>query len=716
MLKYYSAPDNGGTSPSWHPEVLMNVLDYLHNSGGYLNFILADFETVYEQDRDANCLEMVAQVRNYNDSAINNAYIGNYDDYPAATDYSNHWGTYDRSERNEFYANSGMNVAMPALYPYTAYRNHAVRDDIFGANLCVSIPHALFWTPLEKYSTAKVNLPSGHLLIPWVGGLVLNSGYEAPIPTKVECRTLLQHIRLRGVDGYYTWSNGTNTNYSDAVEYRDDMYASAWHPLDWFFALPGKSEILNLATNKTGGIEWSGMRRGNHCIFIFSNYTTNAVTVNLPSAIENLPETSPSISAADSEGHGGNVLMDYVIGPKSYWKLEGNANDNMAAGNNGTITGAATVSGKVGNALSFNGASDGVSFGDVLDMGTADRSISLWFKTTQTGTNKCILSKGYSCTGNQHAIYLYNGKIYCLMDISGTDRIINSGVTVNDGNWHHVAVTIQRNGKMKLYLDGTFKTEVDISADAGVDAQNTYGFYLGRSNTGQYFNGLIDEVKIFTGVLSEQEVFDEYADCVFSGRLDEYQGTMAHDDTLDPHNGTISGSIWSDGKTGNALTFDGTDDQVSFGDVLDMGTGNRSISLWFKTAQTGTNKCLLSKGYSCTGNQHAIYLYNGNLLCLIDVSGTDRIVNSGLAVNDGNWHHAVVTIDRNASMKLYLDGALKATTDISMEAAVNAQNSYSFYLGRSNIAGQYFQGSIDDVKIYEKALNATEVNNLYDSY
>ncbi|MFA7231454.1 MAG: LamG domain-containing protein [Victivallaceae bacterium] len=717
MLKVRTGPYDG----SYNPNALSTVMDYINTNGYYLDFVFADFEGT---TRDLNCQSMVNQVRTHANSSINNAYIGNYGDSATSYDYADCQASFDRTARHDFYVNSGMNVSMPITYPYSAYRNHFVNpSNKFGSNICISIPQALFWAPLERYSAAKRELPPGHKIIPWMGYFVQiyysdGTPYLAPPPSKEECRSLLQHIRLRGADGYYTWGSTDGDIeppvYTSRTEYRDDMYANAWRPLDWFFALPGKSEILNFTTNKTGGIEWSGMRRGNHCLFIFSNYTTSAVTVNLPTTIENLPATSPIIAAADTEGTGSSLLMDYVIGPKSYWKLEGNANDSMAAGTNGAITGTTTVTGKTGNALSFNGTSDGISFGDVLDLGLDDRSISLWFKTTTSDANyRVLLSKGYAATTNHHAIFLLNGKIYCIMKISGVYRNINTGVTANDGNWHHIAVTIQRNDKMKLYLDGSLKSQVDISADENVDAQDIYGFYLGRSNIGQYFEGSIDEVKIFTSVISEKEIFDEYASCALSVRLDERQGAVAHDDTIVPHNGTVVGAITEDGKSGGALTFNGVSDGVSFGDVLDLGLNDRSISLWFKTTTSDVNyHVLLSKGYAATTNHHAIFLLNGKIYCIMKISGTYRNINTGVTVNDGNWHHVAVTIQRNDKMKLYLDGALKANVDITGDASVDAQDIYGFYLGRSHY-GQYFAGSIDEVKIFDKALNDGEVSQLY---
>ena len=207
----------------------------------------------------------------------------------------------------------------------------------------------------------------------------------------------------------------------------------------------------------------------------------------------------------------------------------------------------------------------------------------------------------------------------------------------------------------------------------------------------------------------------EYAYCTLSTRLDECQGTTVNDD-LTSSTGIVSGAVWDDGKSGNALTFDGTDDGVSFGDILDMGTSDRSISLWVKTTSTTSPSVILSKGYSYSNNLHSIYLYNGKIECLMDISGTDRIVNTGsTTVNDGNWHHIALTIQRDDLMKLYLDGVLKSSVDISDDVAVDAQNAYGFYLGRAHY-GQYFAGSIDEVKMFDSVLNSDEISTLYNLY
>jgi concanavalin A-like lectin/glucanase superfamily protein len=702
MLRNPTGPYDGTTSGA-----LNTVLTYLHDNSYSLNFVFADFESTTE---DENCIEMVDQVRAHANSEINSAYIGNYGEYPGAIDYNELWGNFDRTARHNFYINSGMNIAMPPLYPYTAYRNHSERPDVFGTDLCVSIAHALFWAPLERYCTAKRALPSGHVMIPWIGGLVDNPGYVAPVPSKIECRSLLQHARLRGADGYYTWSNGANTNYIDRADFRDDMFQNAWQPLSWFFNRPGKNDILNLTTNKTGGVEWSGMRRGNRCMFVFSNYTTSAQQVDLPDTIENIPDLSPSIASGE------HLVMDYVIGPLSNWKLDENANsivgDEMAANHTGTVVKATWGSGKSGSALTFNGINASVNFDDVLDMGTSDRSISLWFKTTQTGTDKCLLSKGYSATSNQHAIYLYNGKLNCLMNISSNYRIVNSGVTVNDGNWHHATVTIQRNDKMKLYLDGEFKDEVDISADATIDVQNSYNFSLGRSYKKQYFEGSIDEVKIFSGVLSEQEILDEYA-CTLNLRFDERQGSNVLDDAIYENDGAVSGAAWVNGKFGSALSFDGND-YVAIPDSNTLDSADEiTIALWiYPTAyNSGYAAHLAEKRDGTPGANFDMYFFGATagsyykkIRIYAEAGGTWKSVSPLYEVTTLNkWYHIAWTYSSTTGGKLYVDGVDQGSAVGSGSLSINTE---ALNLGSG------FTGKMDEFKVYDKVLDADEISRL----
>lgn len=747
LLVNTTAPING----TMNPDALEEVMDYLDDEEYYLDYVFADFEA---EDKDEDTEEMVDLVRAHDNPAINTARIGNYDDFPGEINHG-FWFKYDlepqrirtieTDNRHAFYLNSGLDVAMPSLYPYTAYKMHCTTaggnpwdiDEIIAMNSDPgeNIRYALFWGPLAKYTCAKSALPEGHLIIPWMGAYVYYSSYPADPPSKADCRALLQHVRLRGADGYYIWHIGEepdlNTNYTDQPEYVADMYDNAWQPFDWFFdQYAGVSEVLNcsndyddLMASKTSGLIWSGIRKGNHCLFIFSNFDDQANTIPLPSDIENLPANSPSIPAGE------HLIMDYVIGPLGYFKLDENTGytvaNTMSNLTSGTESGATWTTGKFGYALAFDGSDDYVSLGDQLDLGTDDRSISLWVKTSDTSsTGRCILSKGNSLSVNQHSIYLLpDGRLRAVMNINGTGRTItaSSSVQINDDEWHHIAVTIDRSDKMSLYVDGSCKGTVDIRAVEDVDAQNSDNFYLGRTSGGDYFPGTIDEVKIYTGVLSAQEVFDEYAEVAFSARLDEMQGDDLYDDTLNENDGTISGGVIREtgGKSGGFLTLDDSNDDVSFGDVLDLGLKDRTISLWFKTdIVTSRYRSILSKGSSITDNQHTIHLLpDGRVRVLMKADQTYYTANNATALDDGEWHHIAVTIDRSDLMSLYVDGSLKDTEDISDVENSDFQTAYPLHLGRTGDGNiyYYFPGSIDEVKIYGRVLSGDEIEDLYEA-
>jgi hypothetical protein len=145
---------------------------------------------------------------------------------------------------------------------------------------------ALFWAPLERYSEAMRNLPEGHKIIPWITAFVLwkENGrvYEAPEPSKFDCRCLLWHLRLRGCDAYASWGIDVtpyaSPSFSSHEDYRNHM-AWAWRQLDDFMAGSNVKSILNLETDKVSGVEWSGIRNVNDIKILINNHTYTAKNV-----------------------------------------------------------------------------------------------------------------------------------------------------------------------------------------------------------------------------------------------------------------------------------------------------------------------------------------------------------------------------------------------------------------------------------------------------
>jgi hypothetical protein len=299
-------PDTNPLDGSVDPNALSTVMNYVPR----LDFVFADLEDANHNDQ---MQAVINQVRAHSNPNINQAYIGNYDDYPGAVDYSLPWpGQEDRSARDNFYRTSGENVAMPGVYPYEFYETHA-NADIWGSNVAPSERSALFWAPLEKFSVAKRNLPAGHLLIPWTARFIgWGDGYDAAVPPREDVVAMIQHTRLRGADGFFrlisiidNFDPNPVINPSEEAQDRLDML-NGWHSLDSVFAAGGTPEILNLDTDKTSGLEWSGVRVGNEIAILISNLGNSTSRILLPD-IEGLPQYSDYVAG------GQHLLQIYSV-------------------------------------------------------------------------------------------------------------------------------------------------------------------------------------------------------------------------------------------------------------------------------------------------------------------------------------------------------------------------------------------------------------------
>ncbi|MGA1979517.1 MAG: LamG-like jellyroll fold domain-containing protein [Sedimentisphaerales bacterium] len=192
-------------------------------------------------------------------------------------------------------------------------------------------------------------------------------------------------------------------------------------------------------------------------------------------------------------------------------------------------------------------------------------------------------------------------------------------------------------------------------------------------------------------------------------KFDEGSGNIAYD-SAGSNNGTITGATWTtEGKINGALSFDGSDDYVALSNFT-VYTNNGTISLWFKTsadfsANYGGYGYLIS-----ANNQYYSYLTiagNGtapyNIVGETDSQDDYYVIAMGV-VPVGEWNHIVVSFN-NKTAKTYLNGALVDTRTIS-----NSLLTLNRIGGR---ALEFFKGEIDDVRIYNRALSAEEVEELY---
>jgi len=180
--------------------------------------------------------------------------------------------------------------------------------------------------------------------------------------------------------------------------------------------------------------------------------------------------------------------------------------DRSGHGNDGTIYGATRVIGKVRNALKFDGVDDYVNLGDVLSL-DYPFSIGCWFKTPDVTKNNQVLVSKQQGPPNWYGYILYfagtTGKIdFAVNTPTGASYIRSDDVMKNDV-WTHI-VGVYDGSYLKLYINGVqAASPVAFSEHLTAWASE---LWIGKREYGEVFEGIIDEVRIYIRVLSQDEI------------------------------------------------------------------------------------------------------------------------------------------------------------------------------------------------------------------
>lgn len=206
-------------------------------------------------------------------------------------------------------------------------------------------------------------------------------------------------------------------------------------------------------------------------------------------------------------------------------------------------------------------------------------------------------------------------------------------------------------------------------------------------------------------------------------KMDEGSGTTSTDSSGNGNNGTLgSKTTWTAGKIGGALKFNGV--QSNYVNVT-TNSGlpiynqiNYSVSMWVNGPPNQANGNLFSEASSTSANPMFVLANQGGADAKLDVlirnnSGVAQLghAKSTATVFDNKWHHIVWT-DSNGTAKLYVDGVQDATNFNYTRSTLSINTTSIGHLNRG--ADEYnFNGSLDDVRIYNRALSAGEITQLY---
>ncbi len=201
--------------------------------------------------------------------------------------------------------------------------------------------------------------------------------------------------------------------------------------------------------------------------------------------------------------------------------------------------------------------------------------------------------------------------------------------------------------------------------------------------------------------------------------LNEGRGTVAHDEFPNNDDGTLTGGAnWTQGRFWTGLSFSGSGSAVDIPDASSLEPANVTVSAWVNAGTSpGNFKYIVAKGAnSCQAGSYGLYTgENGGLEFYVATNAglTYTIsANPGPGIWDGKWHSVIGTYD-GSNVDLYVDGQL-----VGSGAPDTAPISYGLRTSNDLEIGNYpgcpsqdlgFVGSIDEVRIFDRALGAQEI-------
>ena len=460
------------------------------------------------------------------------------------------------------------------------------------------------------------------------------------------------------------------------------------------------------------------------------------------------------------------VPTDGLVG---WWPFNGNANDESGNGNDGVVNGATLTEDRFGSANAAYGFDSSAITLPYIQQNLHSFSVTLWFKTTLggyifAGSRDCNGGVGSRLDINQDGLY----KLVFGADDNGYTDGKQTLDALNDGEWHNVVgvwngdnfLSIHPN-QFSIYLDGVLVNQVDYTSvgSGGLgghrpipmsgSAQCTLGSgpcYPSEFSFG--YVGLIDDVGLWTRALTEQEIQNLYTgqcptvstNCT-SLPSNLQQGLVgywpfcgnANDESGNGNDGVVNGASLTEDRFGNAdkaYGFDGSTVVPTYisGDCSNFPTASRTVSLWFYANDIGSTiagRALLGYGGETCGQSWLMNIDNpGNGGNLFEVQGHCQneqvLYNYGDLNPNNSWYHWLITTD-SVGTNFYLNGELVVESDTFIDETVVNGKVFVFggmssenglnYLWDGN--ANPFNGKLDDIGIWNRALTAEEVQELY---
>lgn len=433
--------------------------------------------------------------------------------------------------------------------------------------------------------------------------------------------------------------------------------------------------------------------------------------------------------------------------------FNGNTQDKSGNGNHAANFGATPVAGKggvVNTAYKFNGTSNymRVSNNATINSMTQITMCAILkpkgFYNGPCMNNQIISKNNINNSGHYSLVYSPlndNGACSALQDSNKCNfysGISSGGCSVSTvykapfikkDSWYCV-VTTYDGDTAKNYVNGELRFTCKINLPLGSNSADLFIGKLDNITFPYWLNADVDDIRIYNRALAPSEVkgycgtcnVTPPSDCDTADLLACYPFSGNVNDSIGNNHGTVNGANLVTDRYGNsnsAYNFDGVNDDIQINATLgNFNTSDYTISFWMKMNNNDNSIYrFIEKRNICNfHNFWGINITNGQLQLEIDQSNSSNYLTiiSKTKINDGNWHQ-VSFVRKGNDLNVFIDGKFDTVKLGSM--IINSDNSFVLKFGTGVCVGldgtKFFLGQLDDIKIYKRALNTSEVSYLY---
>jgi len=373
-----------------------------------------------------------------------------------------------------------------------------------------------------------------------------------------------------------------------------------------------------------------------------------------------------------------------------------------------TYTGTGTtqkITGYIRKGAAFNGSSSYIlTSGDYPIQGGQAHSVSFWVNFNSTSA-QFLYGIGDTVTAFTHTSLRFDTSLTrAYLDNNGGAYIYSTSLSLSTGTWYYITHTYDGSGTSELFIDGTSVGTQSVTLN--IDGALVIGRrpYYGSD----YFNGKIDQFRVFNKEVSSSEITTLYGETYASDTksttdiFGDGSGVALYELDEDANVSASYGSGAID--SGQSADFYGTNSKIVTGSSI-LSTGDVAISAWVKFDTTSGVQPIICRDDVGSNRRLQLRNYNGTINAYWFHSGGLSALDSNKTVVANQWYHITSVFSENNYNRLYINGVLDAedTSSIGTRSAIDFLN-----LGFLD-TGDYLNGKIDDVRIYSSTLTSSEI-------